>query len=127
VHASEHRLESKVCSEKRWPRMFSHHTNSSAASKAHARVNPRRRAARDTVPVPRKRQKLNRPSDDSGSIAGVTSAPQLTQQAGLRKKNGQESEENLSASKWFDNANSNLNCGPQNVSNYDSKGEHSDS
>jgi hypothetical protein len=107
--------------------MFSHHSNSSAASTAQARLNPRRCAGRDSVSVPRKRQKLNHPSDDSGSIAGVTSASQVTQQAGLQKENRQESEEDLSASKWFDNANSNLNCRLQNMSNYDSRGEHSDS
>jgi hypothetical protein len=97
------------------------------ASTARARVNPRRCAARDSVSVPRKRQKLKHPSDDSGSIAGVTGAPQLIQQAGLQKKNSQESEEDLSASKWFDNANTNLNCGLQNMSDYDGRGEHSDS
>jgi hypothetical protein len=106
--------------------MFSHHSNSSVST-AHARVNPRRSAARDSVSVPRKRQKLHHPSDGSGSIAGVTSAPQPTQQADLQKKNSQESEGDLSASEWFDNANSNLDCGLQDMSNYDSRGEHSDS
>jgi hypothetical protein len=106
--------------------MFSHHSNSSAST-AHVRVNPRRCAAQDSVSVPRKRQKLDYLSDDSGSIAGVTSAPQPTQQASLQKKNSQESEGVLSASKWFDNANSNLDCGLQNRSNYGGTGGHSDS
>src|SRR3954451_1842473 len=103
--------------------MFSRPSNSSAST-AHARVNPRHCAARDSVSVPRKRQKLNHPSDDSDTIAGVTSTPQPTQQAGLQKKNSQESEGDLSASKWFDNANSNLDCGLQKMSNYDSKGRN---
>jgi hypothetical protein len=97
--------------------MFSHHSNSSAST-AHTGANPRRCAAQDSVSVPLKRQKLDHPSDDSGSITGVISAPQPTQQASLQKTNSQESEGVLSASKWFDNANSNLDCGLQNMSNY---------
>jgi hypothetical protein len=106
--------------------MFSHHSNSSAST-AHVGANPRRCAAQDSVLVPLKRPRLDHPSDDSGSIAGVTSAPQPTQQASLQKKNSQESEGVLSASKWFDNANSNLDCGLQNMSNYGGTGEYSDS
>jgi hypothetical protein len=106
--------------------MFSHHSNSSAST-AHAGANPRRCAAQDSVSVPLKRQKLDHPSDDSGSITGVISAPQPTQQASLQETNSQESEGVLSASKWFDNANSNLDCGLQNMSNYGGTGEHSDS
>ena len=126
MHGSKYRLESKVCGESRWPRMFSHHSNSSAST-AHAEANPRRYAAQDSVSVPLKRRKLDHPSDDGGSIAGVTGTPQPTQRAGLQKKNSQESEGILSASKWFDNANSNLDCGLQNMSNYGGTGEHSDS
>ena len=106
--------------------MFSHHSNSSTST-TRARVNPRHCAAQDSVSVPRKRQKLDHPLDGSSSIAGVTSAPQPTQRASLQKKNSQESEGVLSASKWFDNANSNLECGLQNMSNYGGTGGHSDS
>jgi hypothetical protein len=100
--------------------MHSHHSTSST-SMAHAPVSPRRRAAHDAVSVPHKRQKLDHPSNDSGSIAGVTSTSQPTQQANLQKTNSQESEE---AWKWFDKANSNLDYGLQNMANYDGTGEN---
>src|SRR5947209_18452681 len=104
--------------------MFSHHSNSSALT-AHTRVNPRRCAAQDSMSVPRKRQKLGHSSDDSGSITGVTSAPQPIQQASLHKKNSQYPEDVLSATRRFDNVNSNLDCGLQNMSKYGGTGEHS--
>jgi hypothetical protein len=103
--------------------MFLHQPVRSAPL-AHAIVNPRRCAALESVSLPCKRQKLDHISDDSGSISCLASAPQRSQLSSLQKKNSQESEGALSASKWFDNANSNIGHGLQDLSGYDSRRTH---
>ena len=93
-----------------------------SAPLAHARLNPRRCSARDFVSLPRKRQKLDHNSDDSGSVSCVAGARQPSQLSFLHKENSQESEGDLSASKWFEHANSNIGQGLRGLSNYESKG-----
>ena|SRR2546423_7611583 len=93
-----------------------------ATSAPVGRLNPRRCSAQDSVSLPRKRQKLDHKSDGSGSISCEASATQTSQFSSLQQKNSQESVGDLSASKWFDDANSNIAHGLYGLSNYDGKG-----
>ena len=101
--------------------MLSHHPITSAPL-APGRLNLRHCAAQDPMSLPRKRQKLNHKSDDDGSMFHLACAPpQPSQQSFLQKKNSQELEGNLSASKWFDSANSHIGHGLPDLSGYDSR------
>lgn len=113
----EETFTSKLCSEKKWPRMLSHQPSVSA-SLADARPHPRRCTAR-------KRQKVNHESDDSSSVSCKPNAPQPSPHPSLQKKPSQESDGHLSASQWFDNANSNIQRKLQNQSADDGMSTHS--
>ena len=101
--------------------MLSHHPVMSAPLAA-GRLNPRRCAARDSMPLPCKRQKLDHKSDDDGSMSHLASAPPPpSKQSSLQMKNNQEPEGPSSASKWFDSANSHIGHGLPDLSSYDSR------
>jgi hypothetical protein len=68
---------------------------------------------------------VNHESDDSSSVSYKTSAPQPSPHPSLQKKPSQESDGNVSASRWFDNANSNIERRLQNQSAYDGMSKHS--
>lgn len=123
-HTCEETSASKLCSEKKWPRMLSHQPSASAPL-TDARLHPPRCTARDSVSLPRKRQKLSHESEDRSSVSCKTSAPQPSPPCSLQKKSSQESDGNLSASQWFDHANSNIDGRLQNQSGYDSRSKHS--
>ena len=93
-----------------------------SAPLAPARLNPRRCAAQDYMSLPRKRQKLDHNSVDSGLMSCVVGAPpQPIPPSSPQKKSSQESEGNLSASTWFDEANSNIGHRLPDLSAYDSR------
>ncbi len=86
-------------------------------------MNARRCPATESVSLPRKRQKLDHSSDDSGSSSSASKNPLATRGTRvttLRNSKRPESEDASSATKWFDDANQNVPRHYQGISGYDS-------